>query len=598
MWCPPRESIAVCDSGTSFAALRWHELFSSHTPDIFHPSLFNLPGLLKEAQFIGEQISRHAAWQKHMQLVREEVAERSTSLESSCLSPRHRKMLSSIGSEQTGHSEATNLTRLLLLEGIDDQIESFIAEKAAQIDLAGCEKKKTDCDTILSLAATVAYRRGGVSLGDTALQQALKEGAPRVQKLLDLREHFVSGEFECIVGVQGVNDVQLTELRKVVDHGEPARSDRIYKAGTHIHGLPPQAELAEHQRSGWLCCKVNAGNATEAVEQLRERVRNALNVMALFNQCPASSLHPGGWIIQNGNAIAVSSRDETLKNHHARAQALKLSDLAMKSLSGVSEPAIFAALDLHNAALSTSDHRFRLVNLWSALECLTAVLEGDTIINRVLRAAPPLLAWRNIDKYIRYLSISLHLWIKSNPDLNTGDLPFLLGYNQKVPPEQLLKVLTLPDGSPALKQLSSFAGGHPLLVFRMFKAWKQFSSPKSVKRRMAQSETRLRWHLYRIYRARNLLVHDGIAAECLPQLADHLQHYVSWLIGRMIQALGLGSNWKLRDAWHYWLNKADYVRTSLPERDNDHPHFELRMEDVFTARLNDPTMNIWQAPTP
>ncbi len=528
-----------------------------------------------------------------MQLVREEVAERSSGLESSCLSPRHRKILFRIGNEQAGHAEATDLARLLLLEGIDDQIESFVATRAAQLELATCEERKAECDTILSHAATVAYRRGGVSLGETDLQQALKEGANGVQKLFDLRDHFVSGEFECVVGVLGVTDDQLTELRKVLDHGKADRADRIYKSGTHIQGLPAQAELAEHQRSGWLFSKVTAGNAAEAIEQLRERVRNALNVMALFYQRPAKSLHPGGWIIRDGNAVAISSRDESLKNHHARAQALKLSDLAVKNLSGVSEPAIFAALDLHNAALSTSDHRFRLVNLWSALECLTAVLEGDTIISRVLHVAPPLLAWRNIDKYLRYLSISLHHWIKSNPGLKTEELPFRLGYNQKVPPEQLLKVLAVPGDSPAMRQLFAFTGGHPLLVFRMFKAWKQFSSPKTVKRRIEHSETRLRWHLYRIYRARNLLVHDGIAAECLPQLADHLQHYVSWLIGRMIQALGLGSDWKLRDAWHYWLNKAEYVRTSLPERDDEHPHHELRMEDVFTARLNDPTMSIW-----
>ena len=266
----------------------------------------------------------------------------------------------------------------------------------------------------------------------------------------------------------------------------------------------------------------------------------------------------------------------------------------MKNLAGVSEPSIFAALDLHNAALSTADHRFRLVNLWSALECLTAVLEGDSIINRVLKVAPPLLAWRNIDKLTRYLGISLHDWIKKNPDLDIATLPFALGYNKNVPPERLLKILTQPKDSPDLVKLLAFTADHPLLLFRLTKAWEQFASPKEVRLRMDRSQQRIGWHLYRIYRARNLLIHQGIAVECMPQMADHLQHYVSWLMGRMIQALGFGRHWTLRDAWNYWGTKADYVKQSLPNKDGESSHFGLVMEDVFTRKLRESKHSIWQ----
>ena len=112
---------------------------------------------------------------------------------------------------------------------------------------------------------------------------------------------------------------------------------------------------------------------------------------------------------------------------------------------------------------------------------------------------------------------------------------------------------------------------------------------------MERSQRQIRWHLYRIYRARNLLIHQGVAVDCMPQMADHLQHYVSWLIGRMVQAMGFGGNRTLRDAWNYWDVKADYVQQSLPAKDADSMHLSLLMDDVFTGKLLEPKLPIWQA---
>ena len=569
--------------------MRWHELFSSQTPDLFHPSLFNLTGLLKEAQFIGELIPKHDAWKKHLGFVREELGSRAVSLEARILNPRQQQMLARICNNQVSHQEASSHARLLLLEEVETQINDQLANALRTLDFSVIGMKKSQGEEILWNAATVAYRKGGVLIEQQSIQSAIAGGDEGIREFLDLSGLLQPGEFDCVVGIMGLNDRQLNELRKVCDHREATDAARIYKAGTHLQGLPADVEC------GWLSCKVKAENATMAVEQFKERIRNGLNVMALFFQRPAKALHPGGWIIVQGNARVVPSRDAVLRNHNARGRALDLADTATKNLAGVVEPSIFAALDLHNAALSTADHRFRLVNLWSALECLTAVLDGDSIIDRVLRVAPPLLAWRNIDKLTRYLGISLHHWIKENPDLDTATLPFGLGYNENVPPERLLNVLTQPKGAPSLVKLLAFTSDHPLLVFRMTKAWEQFTSPKAVRQRMELSQQRIRWHLYRIYRARNLLIHQGIAVDCMPQMADHLQHYVSWLIGRMVQALGFNRRWKLRDAWSYWGVKADYVRQSLLSGTAT-PN--LVMEDVFTGKLLDPQLPIWQPALP
>jgi hypothetical protein len=63
----------------------------------------------------------------------------------------------------------------------------------------------------------------------------------------------------------------------------------------------------------------------------------------------------------------------------------------------------------------------------------------------------------------------------------------------------------------------------------------------------------------------------------------------------MVQALGFNRRWKLRDAWSYWGVKADYVRQSLLSGTAT-PN--LVMEDVFTGKLLDPQLPIWQPALP
>lgn len=91
---------------------------------------------------------------------------------------------------------------------------------------------------------------------------------------------------------------------------------------------------------------------------------------------------------------------------------------------------------------------------------------------------------------------------------------------------------------------------------------------------------------------------DWLKKYGMPQMADYLQHYVSWLIGRMIQALGFGRHWTLRDAWNYWVVKANYVSQSLPTKDGESTHLGLLMSDVFTGKLLESKLSIWHETAP
>jgi hypothetical protein len=268
---------------------------------------------------------------------------------------------------------------------------------------------------------------------------------------------------------------------------------------------------------------------------------------------------------------------------------VKLADLAAAALTGRKEPAIRAALDLHNLALSMTDHRLRLVNLWSALECLASVLDGDSIISRVERLVVPILTWRKIEKVVRYLAISIHFWLRENPALDRKSLPFGLGHNDSVAPEQILTLLTEPEKSPGIMALLNLVSGHPLLCYRIHRAWDLFHDPRSLQANLNRSERSLGWHLWRIYRARNLLVHQGIEPPCLPQLANHLQQYFSWTLSRLLHGITLGTEWTARDSWHYWKSKSDHVTDSLSTQAG-----VLRVGDMFPEVLLSPEFPVWR----
>lgn len=93
----------------------------------------------------------------------------------------------------------------------------------------------------------------------------------------------------------------------------------------------------------------------------------------------------------------------------------------------------------------------------------------------------------------------------------------------------------------------------------------------------------------RIYRARNLLIHQGIEYDCLPQLSNHLQQYFSWVLARIVHGYTLGSKWTARDSLRYWQHKASYVFLCLKEN----KHNQLKVCDLFPKDLDGGEKLVW-----
>ena len=129
--------------------------------------------------------------------------------------------------------------------------------------------------------------------------------------------------------------------------------------------------------------------------------------------------------------------------------------------------------------------------------------------------------------------------------------------------EDLLHVLAKPDGHSHPPALAAFASRHPLLRYRLFRAWQSLSVSTELRHELAASEKRVRWQLFRIYRARNLTVHHGDDVAHVTSLLDTLQYYLSVVLMRILRELMDHPNWQLDDAISSLLRESRYVRDSL-----------------------------------
>ena len=190
-------------------------------------------------------------------------------------------------------------------------------------------------------------------------------------------------------------------------------------------------------------------------------------------------------------------------------------------LSGV----LANALELHNMAISSTDMRVQFVTMWSALECLASVVPGESVISRVMNLLVPIVSWRRMEKDIRYLGLNLRKW-RSATDAHKEVLESLPNATaDEVPGEDVLMTVARPTNHPHMKELLGAVAAHPLLLWRTTTTWEVFHDPRDLAREMERARERLTWHIGRIYRVRNRLVHAGDDSPLLASLLENLQFY-------------------------------------------------------------------------
>ena len=93
-----------------------------------------------------------------------------------------------------------------------------------------------------------------------------------------------------------------------------------------------------------------------------------------------------------------------------------------------------------------------------------------------------------------------------------------------------INLILLDEYKDARIELNSFLEKYPVIRYNIFAINKRYEKLNSVKKDIERFETRLKWHLRRLYRARNTIIHSGETPKHLQYLTKHLMEYTSQVL--------------------------------------------------------------------
>jgi len=174
----------------------------------------------------------------------------------------------------------------------------------------------------------------------------------------------------------------------------------------------------------------------------------------------------------------------------------------------------------------------QFTNMWTALETLAGNTVEDNIIASLLERCTPILCL----KYFKHLVLSLindirRCYPETLKRIQDG------GHDGEFELSTMLRLLTESEKQDELRGVFSDLEKNPLLKNRLFRYWKKFNEPKCALSLLNSHEQRVRWHLQRMYRTRNALIHAGQVGGSTRYLVVNLHSYVDHIFSEVIQKL-------------------------------------------------------------
>lgn len=192
----------------------------------------------------------------------------------------------------------------------------------------------------------------------------------------------------------------------------------------------------------------------------------------------------------------------------------------------------FRAVSLHNKALDSKEPTNQLLDLWTAVETLIGFRSGDEDkINVVCDILTSILNRTYLYSHIT----QLHKDIMAVCGKNGEDtLSSIAGEDQPV--WKLAKILSVKDCQEDYDKLYHLCDEYPLLQYRMeYFSKKVFVNSESVYKELVRHKAKLRWHIMRIYRNRNMIVHNGEYMPYLNIILGNLHYYIDAMFDLLIE---------------------------------------------------------------
>lgn len=217
------------------------------------------------------------------------------------------------------------------------------------------------------------------------------------------------------------------------------------------------------------------------------------------------------------------------KNSGQLTELMATTLVAFQWLPTESMSRVTAALNLHSAAITSKDTETQLISLWSALESLLPLNDAESRIGRITELAVPILSYKYPYKIFADLHSDLSQCIGKTYSEMLKKLHSETNFVLKC-----AQIVCIDGNEPLRDSLYRTCDKNPLLRHRIYRLHESFNKAEAVYKTISAHSQRIGWHLGRIYRSRNLLVHHGQTLPYLEYLVENLHAYVDTVI-RLLQ---------------------------------------------------------------
>ena len=186
--------------------------------------------------------------------------------------------------------------------------------------------------------------------------------------------------------------------------------------------------------------------------------------------------------------------------------------------------------ELHALALSSESTENQMINLWIALESLIPNKDDEKIsqIEHIVSSVLPFLNIGYVNRIVLRLSKDLLYW-------NSALLKRLIkGIDADGILGKVSHLLILPEHQDLRLQLEASFGDFHLLSDRYSHLKNVMSTPQNVVGLLDSHSKRVEWQIRRIYRARNMIVHDGVTPSFTDVLIENTHDYLDTVMGGLM----------------------------------------------------------------
>lgn len=183
-------------------------------------------------------------------------------------------------------------------------------------------------------------------------------------------------------------------------------------------------------------------------------------------------------------------------------------------------------LQIHNMAISNPDMKNSFLNLWSIIEIIGVNKRDESKMAEIEKAIIPILQ----KDYAKEMFEELHDYLKGN--IPERQYNYFIGKIEKEVDEykKIACLVVLDEYAELRKEINSELVNYPIIRSRIAQINDMLRKKSKYIDELERYTKRVKWHLRRMYRTRNAIIHSGDTPHCLKLIGEHLHSYIDEIL--------------------------------------------------------------------